>query len=169
MRLRERVFGLRHGDPLDRNTDIGPIGSREGRDALAELVRSGVEEGATLVQASCALPERGFWFPASFFTNVQPNHCIAREPTLGPLFGIMTFRTADEAIERANDLPYGLSASLWTSSGALALYSAARLRAGTIWCSAADCFDPAAAFGGFKESGIGREGGLAGIREHLAR
>ncbi|MFY9780010.1 MAG: aldehyde dehydrogenase family protein, partial [Candidatus Baltobacteraceae bacterium] len=134
VRLRERVTGLRHGDPLDRNTDVGAIGSRERRDALAELVRGGVEEGATLVQAGCTFPERGFWFPATFFTNVQPTHRIAREPIFGPVLGIMTFRTPDEAIERANNVPYGLSAGVWTSSGALALYTAGRLNVGTVWC-----------------------------------
>ncbi len=167
VRLRERVMGLRHGDPLDRNTDIGAIGSRERRDALADVVRSGVEEGATLVQAACSFPESGFWFPATFFTNVQPTHRVAREPVFGPLLGIMTFRTPDEAIERADNIPYGLSAGVWTSSGALALYTAGRLNVGTVWCNAFNQFDPSVPFGGLKESGSGRDGGLAGLREYL--
>jgi aldehyde dehydrogenase (NAD+) len=167
VRLRERVMGLRHGDPLDRNTDVGAIGSRERRDALLDLVRSGVTEGGTLVQADCPFPGRGFWFPASFFTNVQPAHRIAREPIFGPLLGIMTFRTPGEAIERANNIPYGLSAGIWTSSGALALYTAGRLNVGTVWCNTFNQFDPSAPFGGWKESGSGREGGLAGLREFL--
>ncbi len=168
VRLRERIARLRHGDPLDRNTDVGAIGTRERRDALNDVTRAGVEEGATLVQAEHTFPERGFWYPASFFTNVQPTHRIAREPVFGPLLGIMTFRTPDEAIERADNVPYGLSAGVWTSSGALALYAAGRLNAGTVWCNTFNQFDPSAPFGGWKESGLGREGGLAGLREHLA-
>jgi len=166
-RLRARIATLRHGDPLDANTDVGAIGSRERRERIAELVRSGVEEGAMLAQASCALPERGFWYPATFFTNVQPAHRIAREAISGPVLGIMTFRTPDEAIERANNIPYGLSAGVWTSSGALALYTAQRLAAGTVWCNTFNQFDPSAPSGGYKESGIGREGGVAGLREYL--
>ncbi len=166
-RLRARIETLRHGDPLDKNTDIGAINSRRQRDAIAELVKSGVEEGATLVQASARFPERGFWFPASFFVDVQPTYRIAREEIFGPVLSIMSFRTPDEAIERANNLPYGLSAGIWTSSGQLGLYTAQRLQAGVIWCNTFNQFDPSSPFGGYKESGFGREGGLAGLREYL--
>ena len=167
-RLRARIATLRHGNPLDKNTDIGAINSRAQRDKIRELVTSGVEEGATLIQASCAFPERGFWFPASFFTNVQPSYRIARDEIFGPVLSVMSFRTPDEAIERANNLPYGLSAGVWSGSGALAMYTAARLAAGVVWCNTFNRFDPSSPFGGYKESGFGREGGLLGLREYLS-
>jgi aldehyde dehydrogenase (NAD+) len=166
-RLRERIKTLRHGDPLDKNTDVGAINSRVQRDKIAELVQSGIDDGATLVQHEWTPPERGFWYPASFFTNVAPTYRIAREEIFGPVLSVMTFRTADEAIERANNLPYGLSAGVWTSSGALALYTAQRLAAGVVWCNTFNQFDPSSPFGGFKESGFGREGGIAGLRAYL--
>ena len=166
-RLRARIGTLRHGDPLDKNTDIGAINSREQRDKIVELVRSGLDEGAELVQAGFTPPERGYWYPASFFTGVGPTQRIAREEIFGPVLSIMTFRTADEAIERANNLPYGLSAGVFTQNGALAMYAAERLRAGVIWCNTFNRFDPSSPFGGYKESGFGREGGLAGLRAYL--
>jgi aldehyde dehydrogenase (NAD+) len=166
-RLRVRINRLRLGDPLDKNTDIGAINSRVQRDRIADFVRSGVEEGATLVQQECTLPERGFYFPATYFTGVQPSHRIAREEIFGPVLSVMTFRTADEAIERANNLPYGLSAGIWTDSGSLALYTAGRLAAGVVWCNTFNRFDPSSPFGGYKESGFGREGGICGLREYL--
>jgi aldehyde dehydrogenase (NAD+) len=166
-RLRARIDTLRLGNPLDKNTDIGAINSRMQRDRIVELVNSGISEGAHLVQASCHLPERGYWYPASFFTNVQPTHRIAREEIFGPVLSIMTFRTADEAIERANNLPYGLSAGIWTASGQLGMYTAARMQAGVVWCNTFNQFDPSSPFGGYKESGFGREGGLAGLRDYL--
>jgi len=142
-RLRARLATLRHGDPLDKNTDIGAVNSRAQRDKIVELVQSGI------------------------FTNVQPTYRIAREEIFGPVLSVMTFRTPGEAIERANNLPYGLSAGVWTSSGALALYTAQRLAAGVIWCNTFNQFDPSSPFGGYKESGFGREGGLAGLRAYL--
>jgi aldehyde dehydrogenase (NAD+) len=166
-RLRARIDTLRLGNPLDKNTDIGAINSRMQRDRIVEMVKSGLAEGAHLVQASCPLPERGYWYPASFFTNVQPTHRIAREEIFGPVLSIMTFRTADEAIERANNLPYGLSAGIWTASGQLGMYTAARMQAGVVWCNTFNQFDPSSPFGGYKESGFGREGGLAGLRDYL--
>jgi acyl-CoA reductase-like NAD-dependent aldehyde dehydrogenase len=166
-RLRLRLGTLRHGDPMDKNTDIGAVNSRQQRDKIVALVQSGVEEGAALVQADWTPPERGYWYPASFFTGVQPTYRIAREEIFGPVLSVMTFRTADEAIERANNLPYGLSAGVWTSSGALAMYVAGRLQAGVIWCNTFNQFDPSSPFGGYKESGFGREGGLAGLRAYL--
>jgi len=166
-KLRDRIATLRVGNPLDKNTDIGAINSRMQRDRIVEMVNSGLAEGAHLVQASCPLPDRGYWYPASFFTNVQPTHRIAREEIFGPVLSIMTFRTADEAIERANNLPYGLSAGIWTSSGQLGMYTAARMQAGVVWCNTFNQFDPSSPFGGYKESGFGREGGLAGLRDYL--
>ena len=166
-RLRARLGTIRHGDPLDKNTDVGAINSRAQRDRIVELVQSGVDEGATLVQHDWKAPERGYWYPASFFTAVQPTHRIAREEIFGPVLSIMTFRTPDEAIERANNLPYGLAAGVWTSSGSLALYTAQRLAAGVVWCNSFNQFDPSSPFGGFKESGFGREGGAAGLRAYL--
>jgi aldehyde dehydrogenase (NAD+) len=166
-RLRARLATLRHGDPLDKNTDIGAINSRAQRDKIAELVQSGVDEGATLVQAPWTAPERGFWYPASFFTGVQPTYRIAREEIFGPVLSVMTFRTPGEAIERANNLPYGLSAGVWTASGALAMYTASRLAAGVVWCNTFNQFDPSSPFGGYKESGFGREGGIDGLRAYL--
>ncbi len=167
-RLRERIARLRHGDPLDKNTDVGALGSRPEREALAALIASGIEDGAEYVAAPWTPPERGYWLPASFFSNVQPTYRIAREETLGPVLSLMTFRTADEALERANNVPYGLAAGVWTSNGALALHVAARLRVGVVWCNAFNEFDPSAPFGGYKESGFGREGGLAGLKTYLA-
>jgi aldehyde dehydrogenase (NAD+) len=166
-RLRARIATLRHGDPLDKNTDIGAINSKAQRDKIVELVQSGVEEGAVLVQADFMPPERGYWYPASFFTRVQPTYRIAREEIFGPVLSVLTFRTPDEAIERANNLPYGLSAGVWTSSGALGMYTAQRLQAGVVWCNTFNQFDPSSPFGGYKESGFGREGGLAGLRAYL--
>jgi acyl-CoA reductase-like NAD-dependent aldehyde dehydrogenase len=166
-RLRARIETLRLGDPLDKNTDVGAINSRRQRDRIAEMVQGGVEEGATLVQSSARIPERGFWFPPSFFVDVQPTYRIAREEIFGPVLSVMSFRTPDEAIDRANNLPYGLSAGVWTSNGQLGLYTAERLAAGVVWCNTFNQFDPSSPFGGYKESGFGREGGLAGLREYL--
>ncbi len=166
-RLRERLGSLRHGEPLDRNTDIGPLGSRAQRDRIAAYLRAGVEGGATLVQAPWTPPETGYWCPASFFTGVEPAHRIARDEVVGPVLAILTFRTPDEAIERADNVPYGLAAGIWTSSGALALYTAQRLRAGVVWANTFNRFDPSSPFGGFGESGFGRDGGPVGLRGYL--
>ncbi|MEO6913135.1 MAG: aldehyde dehydrogenase family protein, partial [Candidatus Baltobacteraceae bacterium] len=167
VRLTERLQTLRLGDPLDKNTDIGAINSKVQLDKINELVRSGIEEGATLVQQSCVLPERGFFFPASFFTKVQQSHRIAREEIFGPVLSILTFRTPDEAIEKANNTPYGLSAGIWTDQGSKNMYVAQHLRAGVVWCNTFNQFDPSSPFGGFRESGFGREGGVHGLREYL--
>jgi aldehyde dehydrogenase (NAD+) len=165
--LAARIKRLRIGNPLDKNTDIGAINSRAQLDRIRAFVQSGIDEGATLVQAQGPLPQRGFFFPPSFFTDVQPSHRIAREEIFGPVLSVMTFRTPDEAIERANAIPYGLSGGVWTSDPALALYTAERLRAGVVWGNTYNRFDPSSPFGGYKESGIGREGGLVGLRAYL--
>ncbi|GAC1390290.1 MAG: aldehyde dehydrogenase family protein [Vulcanimicrobiaceae bacterium] len=167
VRLTERLQTLRLGDPMDKNTDIGAINSKMQRDKIAELVRSGIDEGATLVQQSCEIPEHGYYFPASFFTGVQQSHRIAREEIFGPVLSILTFRTPDEAIEKANNTPYGLSAGIWTDQGSKNMYIAQHLKAGVIWCNTFNQFDPSSPFGGYRESGFGREGGVHGLREYL--
>ncbi len=168
VRLTERLQTLRLGDPLDKNTDIGAINSRAQLERIEELVRSGVEQGATLVQQQCDLPSRGFFFPASFFTNVHQSHRIAREEIFGPVLSILTFRTPDEAVEKANNTPYGLSAGVWTEKGSKNMWVAQRLRAGVVWCNTFNQFDPSSPFGGYRESGFGREGGVHGLYEYLA-
>jgi aldehyde dehydrogenase (NAD+) len=168
VRLTERLQTLRLGDPLDKNTDIGAINSRAQLEKIHELVRSGIDQGAVLVQQSCSLPERGFYFPASFFTNVQQSHRIAREEIFGPVLSILTFRTPDEAIEKANNTPYGLSAGIWTDKGSKNMYIAQHMRAGVVWCNTFNQFDPSSPFGGYRESGFGREGGVHGLYEYLA-
>lgn len=167
-RLRERIGTLRLGNPLDKNTDIGAINSRAQHAKILELIASGIAEGATLVQSPCAIPEAGYWIPPSFFTGVSPALRIAQEEIFGPVLSIMTFRTADEAIEKANNTPYGLSAGIWTDKGAKSMYVAARLRAGVVWCNTFNQFDPSSPFGGYRESGFGREGGVAGLMAYLA-
>jgi aldehyde dehydrogenase (NAD+) len=168
VRLTERLQTLRLGDPLDKNTDIGAINSRAQLEKIEELVRSGVEQGATLVQQQCDLPARGFFFPASFFTNVHQSHRVAREEIFGPVLSILTFRTPDEAVEKANNTPYGLSAGIWTEKGSKNMWVAVRLRAGVVWCNTFNQFDPSSPFGGYRESGFGREGGVHGLYEYLA-
>ena len=166
-KLRERIGTLRVGNPLDKNTDIGAINSRAQLEKIQELVDSGVEEGAELFQSSCALPQRGFWFPPTFFTNVAQSNRIAQEEIFGPVLSVLTFRTPEEAIERANNTPYGLSAGVWTDKGSRILKLAQKLRAGVIWANTYNKFDPTSPFGGFKESGFGREGGVHGLLPYV--
>ena len=168
VRLTDRIQTLRLGDPLDKNTDVGAINSKMQLDKIKELVGSGIDEGAVLVQQACELPEKGYFFPASFFTNVQQSHRIAREEIFGPVLSILTFRTPEEAVEKANNTPYGLSAGIWTDKGSKNMYIAQYLRAGVVWCNTFNQFDPSSPFGGFRESGFGREGGVHGLREYLA-
>jgi aldehyde dehydrogenase (NAD+) len=167
-KLKARIETLRLGDPLDKNTDIGAINSAAQHAKISELVESGVAEGAVLYQQSCALPQRGWFHRAAFFTGVSQSHRIAREEIFGPVLSIMTFRTADEAIEKANNTPYGLSAGVWTDKGAKSMYVAQHLQAGVVWCSTFNQFDPSSPFGGYRESGFGREGGVAGLRAYLS-
>ena len=167
-KLKARIETLRLGDPLDKNTDIGAINSAAQHAKISELIESGVAEGAVLYQQTCALPERGYFHRAAFFTGVSQSHRIAREEIFGPVLSIMTFRTADEAIEKANNTPYGLSAGVWTDKGAKSMYVAQRLQAGVVWCSTFNQFDPSSPFGGYRESGFGREGGVAGLRAYLS-
>jgi aldehyde dehydrogenase (NAD+) len=166
-KLKERLQTLRVGDPLDKNTDVGAINSKQQLDKIEELVESGVEEGAEIYQPECHLPERGFWFRPTLFTGVSQSHRIAREEIFGPVLSILTFRTPDEALEKANNTPYGLSAGVWTDKGSRILWMTERLRAGVVWANTYNRFDPSSPFGGYKESGFGREGGLHGLEPYL--
>ncbi len=167
-KLRDRIRTLRLGDPLDKNTDIGAINSRAQLNRIREMVEGGVAEGAELYQSDCALPARGFWFPPSFFTNVTASHRIAREEIFRPVLSVMTFRTPDEAVERANNTCYGLSAGIWTDKGSRIFEISRKLKAGVVWANTFNKFDPLSPFGGYKESGFGREGGVAGLHPYVA-
>ena len=167
-KLRDRLRTLRVGDPLDKNTDVGAINSLPQLDKIRGLVASGVAEGADLFQPACALPAKGFFFKPSFFTNVTASHRIAREEIFGPVLSILTFRTPEEAVERANNTCYGLSAGVWTDKGSKIFQIAKKLRAGIIWANTFNKFDPASPFGGYKESGFGREGGLHGLMPYVS-
>lgn len=166
-KLKSRLGTLRVGDPLDKNTDVGAINSRTQLDKIEGLVRSGIEEGAEIYQPECTLPERGFWFRPTIFTNVSQSYRIAREEIFGPVLSVLTFRTPDEAVEKANNTPYGLSAGIWTDKGSRILWMAERMRAGVVWANTFNRFDPTSPFGGYKESGFGREGGLHGLAAYV--
>jgi aldehyde dehydrogenase (NAD+) len=167
-KLRDRIGTLRVGNPLDKNTDVGAINSRAQLERIQELVDSGVEEGAEMIQSSCKLPSRGFWFAPTFFTGVSQSYRIAQEEIFGPVLSILTFRTPEEAIEKANNTPYGLSAGVWTEKGSRILKMTQKLRAGVIWANTYNKFDPTSPFGGFKESGFGREGGVHGLGPYVS-
>ncbi len=167
-KLKRRMRTLRVGDPLDKNTDVGAINSKQQLDKIAALVQSGVDEGAEIYQPPCKLPERGYWFVPTVFTNVAQSYRIAQEEIFGPVLSVLTFRTPDEAIEKANNTPYGLSAGVWTEKGSRILAMAQKLRAGVIWANTFNRFDPASPFGGYKESGFGREGGRHGLEAYVA-
>ena len=166
-KLRDRISTLRVGDPLDKNTDIGAINSRAQLDKICELVDSGLKQGAQLVQSRARLPAKGYWYPPSFFTGVTASHRIAQEEIFGPVLSVMTFRTPEEAIARANNTPYGLSAGVWTDKGSKIFKIVNQLRAGVVWANTYNKFDPASPFGGYKESGFGREGGRHGLLPYL--
>jgi aldehyde dehydrogenase (NAD+) len=165
--LKRRMGQLRLGDPLDKNTDIGAVNSRAQLDRIEAFAASGTEEGAERWSASCPLPDRGFWFPPTVFTGVSQAHRIAQEEIFGPVLSVLTFRTPDEAIAKANNTPYGLSAGVWTEKGSLILSVASKLRAGVVWANTFNRFDPSSPFGGYKESGFGREGGRHGLEAYL--
>jgi aldehyde dehydrogenase (NAD+) len=167
-KLKRRMATLRVGDPLDKNTDVGAINSRAQLEKIEELVASGRDEGAQVYQPPCRLPERGYWFAPTVFTNVAQSYRIAQEEIFGPVLSVLTFRTPDEAVEKANNTPYGLSAGVWTEKGSRILWMAERLRAGVVWANTYNRFDPASPFGGYKESGFGREGGRHGLEPYLA-
>jgi acyl-CoA reductase-like NAD-dependent aldehyde dehydrogenase len=166
-RLKRRMGTLRIGDPLDKNTDIGAINSAEQLARIRELSEIGESEGAGRWSPACDLPSRGFWFPPTVFTGVSQAHRIAREEIFGPVLSVLTFRTPAEAVEKANNTPYGLSAGVWTDKGSRILWMADQLRAGVVWANTFNKFDPTSPFGGYKESGYGREGGRHGLAAYL--
>ena len=166
-RLKDRLSTLRLGDPLDKNTDIGAINSAAQLDRIRELSDIGEAEGAERWTAECAIPEKGFWFAPTIFTGVEASHRIARDEVFGPVLSVLTFRTPAEAIAKANNTPYGLSAGIWSDKGSRILAVADRLRAGVVWANTFNRFDPSSPFGGYKESGYGREGGRHGLTAYL--
>ncbi len=166
-KLKRRMATLRVGDPLDKNTDIGAINSAEQLERIRTLSEIGEEEGAERWSPPCELPEQGFWFAPTIFTGVTQAHRIAREEIFGPVLSVLTFRTPAEAVEKANNTPYGLSAGIWTEKGSRILSIADKLRAGVVWANTFNKFDPASPFGGYKESGYGREGGRHGLEAYL--
>ena len=165
--LKRRLATLRLGDPLDKNTDIGAINSPQQLEKIRELAAAGEAEGAERWSPACQIPERGYWFPPTVFTGVAPGQRIAREEIFGPVLSVLTFRTPEEAIEKANNTTYGLSAGVWTDKGSRALQVASRLKAGVVWANTFNRFDPASPFGGYRESGFGREGGRQGLSQYL--
>jgi acyl-CoA reductase-like NAD-dependent aldehyde dehydrogenase len=166
-KLRYRMSTLRVGDPLDKNTDVGAINSKMQLEKITELVQSGVDEGAQIYQPACELPSKGFWFAPTVFTGVTPSHRIAQEEIFGPVLSVLTFRTPEEAVQKANNTAYGLSAGIWTDKGSRILWMAERMRAGVVWANTYNRFDPASPFGGYKESGFGREGGWHGLLPYV--
>ena len=166
-RLKRRMATLRVGDPLDKNTDIGAINSREQLTRIQELSAVGEAEGAGRWSPPCELPGNGFWFPPTIFTGVTQAHRIAREEIFGPVLSVITFRTPAEAVEKANNTPFGLSAGVWTDKGSRILWMANQLRAGVVWANTFNKFDPTSPFGGYKESGYGREGGRHGLEAYV--
>ncbi|HWH31449.1 MAG TPA: aldehyde dehydrogenase family protein [Egibacteraceae bacterium] len=167
-RLKARLATLRLGDPLDKNTDIGAINSAQQLAKITELAASGEQEGAQRWSPeSCVLPERGYWFAPTVFTGVAQSHRIAREEIFGPVLSVLSFRTPQEALDKANNTPFGLSAGVWTEKGSRILWMAQRLRAGVVWANTFNRFDPTSPFGGYKESGFGREGGRQGLAAYL--
>jgi aldehyde dehydrogenase (NAD+) len=166
-KLRDRIATLRVGDPLDKNTDIGAINSEPQLAKIRELVDAGVAEGGELIQPTRALPQKGYWFPPSVITGVTASHRVAQEEIFGPVLSVLTFRTPEEAIERANNTPYGLSAGVWTDKGSKVFKIVSKLRAGVVWANTYNKFDPTSPFGGYKESGFGREGGVQGLGPYV--
>ena len=166
-RLKRRMSTLRVGDPLDKNTDVGAINSAEQLAKIRELAGVGEAEGAAGWSPACDLPAQGFWFPPTVFTGVTQAHRIAREEIFGPVLSVLTFRTPSEAVEKANNTPFGLSAGIWSDKGSRILWMADQLRAGVVWANTFNKFDPTSPFGGYKESGYGREGGRHGLEGYL--
>jgi aldehyde dehydrogenase (NAD+) len=167
VKLKRRMDSLIVGDPLDKNTDIGATNSRAQLDKIQALVQSGIDEGAAIYQTNCPVPDKGFWFRPTLFTNVSSSHRVDREEIFGPVLSIQTFRTEAEAIEKANNTEYGLSGGVWTDKGAKIFKISSQIRAGVIWANTFNKFDPTSPFGGYKESGMGREGGWHGLLPYV--
>jgi aldehyde dehydrogenase (NAD+) len=165
-KLKNRIRTLRVGDPIDKNTDIGAINSEEQLNKITKLVAAGVKEGATVYQSPCKLPTKGFYFPPTVFSDVSMSSRIAREEIFGPVLTVLTFRTVEEAVEKANNTAYGLSAGVWTDKGSRILKMSMELKAGVVWANTYNKFDPTSPFGGYKESGFGREGGRQGLLDY---
>jgi len=166
-KLKDRIESLIVGDPMDKNTDIGAINSKQQLETIHKYIKIGTEEGSEMYQSSCSLPGKGFWCRPTLFTNVAQSNRIAQEEIFGPVLAVLTFRTDDEVIEKANNSPYGLSAGVWTDKGSKIFNMTKRMRAGVIWANTFNKFDPSSPFGGYKESGYGREGGLHGLLPYL--
>jgi acyl-CoA reductase-like NAD-dependent aldehyde dehydrogenase len=166
-KLKKRMSLIRVGDPMDKNTDLGAINSKEQLNKINEISNAGDKEGANRWSPELKLPSKGFWFPPTIFTGVTQSHRIAREEIFGPVLSVLTFRTPAEAIEKANNTMYGLSAGIWSDKGSKVLWAAKQLKAGAIWSNTFNKFDPASPFGGYKESGWGREGGRHGLSGYL--
>ena len=166
-KLKDRLETLIIGDPLDKNTDIGAINSKEQLATINKYIKIGINEGAEIYQSSCNLPKKGFWCKPTLFINVAQSSRIVQEEIFGPVLTIQTFRTIEEVIEKANNIPYGLSAGVWTDKGSKIFNLTTKLRAGVVWANTYNKFDPVSPFGGYKESGYGREGGLHGLMPYL--
>jgi aldehyde dehydrogenase (NAD+) len=166
-KLKTRLSTLRVGDPLDKNTDVGAINSQAQLDKITELVQAGADEGGHVYQPACPLPNRGYWFRPTIITGVTQSHRIAQEEIFGPVLSVLTFRTPEEAVQKANNTPYGLSAGVWTEKGSKILWMTSKLRAGVVWANTFNRFDPASPFGGYQESGFGREGGRHGLLPYV--
>ena len=166
-KLKDRMETLVVGDPLDKNTDIGAINSKDQLRKIKGYLKIGQREGAEIFQTSCSLPKRGNWCPPTLFLNASQSHRISQEEIFGPVLAVQTFRTVDEAIEKANNTPYGLSGGVWTDKGSKAFHVSNRIRAGVLWTNTFNKFDPSSPFGGYKESGFGREGGRHGLEAYL--
>lgn len=166
-KLKQRMESLYVGDPLDKNTDIGAINSKEQLDTIHKYIKIGKDEGADMYQPKCSLPSKGYYCPPTLFTNVAQSNVIAQEEIFGPVLTIQTFRTVDEVIQKANNSPYGLAAGIWTDKGSRIFNLSTKIRAGVVWANTYNKFDPTSPFGGYKESGFGREGGLHGLSAYV--
>jgi aldehyde dehydrogenase (NAD+) len=166
-KLKHRMASLIVGDPLDKNTDIGAINSKSQLQTIENYIRIGVNEGAEMFQTDCSLPNKGFWCRPTLFLNASQSHRIVQEEIFGPVLSIISFRTIDEVISKANNTPYGLSAGVWTDKGSKIFNLTSKMRAGVVWANTYNKFDPVSPFGGYKESGFGREGGLHGLAAYV--
>jgi aldehyde dehydrogenase (NAD+) len=166
-KLKDRMATLLVGNPLDKNTDIGAINSKAQLSKIKSLVNAGMREGGDCWQPDCALPSKGFWFRPTLFTGVAQSHRIVQEEIFGPVLAVQTFRTLDEVVEKANNTPYGLSGGVWTDKGSKIFQVTGKINAGVLWANTYNKFDPTSPFGGFKESGVGREGGLHGLAPYV--